>query len=128
MERFVYAAALVALPVLALASGLVDGGWKGQIGSGETATDIMMTLHTDETSLRGSIYGIAGETMVQDGTVDGSTPRLKTIQRDYAAGTQLAINCIGSLIEDLIAFSCVTEKETPQTKEFTVTRQAVLNP
>lgn len=127
-SRIAVLAVLLLSSAAVFASGGVDGGWKGTIRTGDEASDIMMSLTTDGTQVTGSIYSKLGETNIQDGVVDGSTIRFTTVQRDYATGAALAINCIGSVLEDSISFTCRTDEPSPRTQEFTVTRQAALNP
>jgi hypothetical protein len=124
MRAMKISACAIVLPLLSvavLASGPVDGGWKGQIGTGDQASDIWLTLHTEDSTLTGSITSVGQESSIQDGSVDGTTLKFKTVQNDGAH--TLTIDCLGSLVDNSISLTCTTEQDTPQTQEFTVTRQ-----
>ena len=121
MNSIARAASLILLSsTVTFAASPIDGGWAGQIPSDDSSSEIMLSLHTDDTTLTGSMVGGGVETSIQEGTFSGNTLTFKTVQRD--GENTLTVSCTGAWVEDTIAFSC--DADGQPTKEFTVRRQA----
>ena len=95
-------------------------GSSGRVGADAAARTITFVMRTDDLRLSGSIIAGSTETAIQEGTFTGSTLAFKSVQRD--GESKRLISCLGTLIEDSIAFSC-TADGNPELEEFVVTRQ-----
>ncbi len=98
---------------IAFASSAIDGGWTGEIGTGDAKQTIQMMLKVDGTKLSGSVIGGTIEMSIQDGTFDGSKLQFKAVNRsaDEAEG-ETVVSCSGAYASDVITLACTTQGDT----------------
>lgn len=121
MKKFAFVSSLLLLcTAVAFAAGVLDGGWTGQIGTGDASQTIQMSLQVDGTALSGSIIGAGQEMSIQNGTFDGTNLQFKAINGG-TGDNSVAINCNGTYASDAISFVC-TNSAQASTQIFTVAR------
>ena len=112
---------LVALPVVALAQGSVNGKWAGEVPGGRGPQQVTLTLKADGGKLTGSVAGgRGGEIPIEEGTISSGMLKFKTKQ--MGRGGEVTLNWSGTLKGDEIAFTRMAEGGQGQPMEFTLKR------
>jgi hypothetical protein len=113
---------VLALPVLALAQGSVDGTWSGEVQGGRGPQQVTLTLKAEGGKLTGAVTGgRGGDVPIQEGTFSGNTLKFRT--RQQGRGGEVTLNWTGTLKGDEIAFSRMAEGAQGQAQEFVLKRQ-----
>lgn len=119
---FVVFICILALPLLALAQGSVDGTWSGEVQGGRGPQPVTLTLKAEGDKLTGTVSGgRGGDVPIQDGTISGNALKFKT--RQQGRGGEVTLNWAGTLKGDEIAFSRMAEGAQGQAQEFVLKRQ-----
>jgi hypothetical protein len=109
---------------LALAQAKIDGKWNAEIPGGRGAQMASMTLKNDGGKLSGTIetMGRGGpvQTMIEEGTVSGSTISFKTKQ--MGRGGEVVFKWTGTVSGDEIKFKREPEGGQGMPVEFTAKR------